>query len=127
MVFRDSKQTSIDELNNREWRYLTPEERTLFAPHCDIDNAVMGRKNDYPRIVIFSVIGVLGLVGAFVFYVAELERTLSLGGVGVFGCIFIAGIFLTLAAGNFGHRVYEVKEGMEELENRCSSSNLENS
>lgn len=127
MVFRDSKQISIDELNKHEWRYLTPEENTLFNPHYDLDNAVMVKMSDYPRIAIFSVIGVLSFPAAWIFYLAELERTLSMSGVGVFGCIFIGGIFLTLTASNFGYKVYEIKEGMEELEKRYNASKLENS
>jgi hypothetical protein len=71
--------------------------------------------------------GVLCFVGEFVFYVAELERTMILGGVGVFAFLVLGCIFLTLAAGYFGFRLYEIKEGMEELEHRYNSSNLASS
>lgn len=84
MVLRDSKEISVDELINYDWRYLTPEERTLFAPHYDIDNAVMVSRTDYPRVAIFSVLGILSFVTTWVLYMAELERTLSISGVGVF-------------------------------------------
>ena len=71
MVFRDSKGISVDELVNYDWRYLDSEERILFAPHFDIDNAVMVSKKDYPRAAIFSVVGVLSFVASMVFYIAN--------------------------------------------------------
>lgn len=127
MVFRDSKEISVDDLVNYDWRYLTLEEKAFFAPHIDIDNAVMVSKKDYPRAAIFSVVGVLSFVASMVFYIAELERTLSISGAGVFGSIFLGAILLTLAAGNFGSKLYEIKEGMDELEKITETSNLENS